>query len=90
MGPILFSIFTRNLDNRAKHTLNKFADDTELAGVVDTLVVCAAIQGDLGSLEKWVNRNLMKFTKGKIPHLWRSSTIHWLTSGFKENSLASR
>jgi len=67
--------------------------------VVDTLVVCAAIQEDLGLVEKWVNRNLMKFKQGncQVLQLWRSSIIHqyrlWndcLPSGFKEKSSTSR
>lgn len=29
----------------------------------------AALQGDLGSLEKWADRNLMKLSKGKVEHL---------------------
>jgi len=32
---------------------------------VDTLAGCAAIQPDLDRLESWMQRNLMKFNKGK-------------------------
>jgi len=36
-----------------------------LGGVVDTPEGCAVIQQDLDRLESWVQRNLMKFNKGK-------------------------
>ncbi|KAK4815937.1 hypothetical protein QYF61_010194 [Mycteria americana] len=43
----------------------KFADDTKLGGVADRPEDHAAIQRDLNRLEKWADRNLMKFNKGK-------------------------
>lgn len=39
----------------------------KLRGVADTLEDCAAIQQDPDRLETWVERNLMRFNKGKSP-----------------------
>ncbi|KAJ7414414.1 hypothetical protein BTVI_41143 [Pitangus sulphuratus] len=43
--------------------LSKFADDTKLGGVADTSEYCAVLQKNLNTLEKWTEKNLLKFNK---------------------------
>jgi len=78
VGPVLFNFYISDLDEERGCTLSNFADDTEMGGVVDTLKGCAAIQQDFDRLESWVERNLMKFNKGKyrVLHLGRNNPMH--------------
>jgi len=61
----LFNIFVRDKDSRIECTLSKFADDTKLCGVVDTLEGRDIIQKDLDRLERRACANFMKFKKAK-------------------------
>jgi len=47
LGLVLFNIFVGDMDRRTECALSKFADDTKLCGVVDTLEGRDAIRGTL-------------------------------------------
>ncbi|PKU48002.1 rna-directed dna polymerase from mobile element jockey- hypothetical protein [Limosa lapponica baueri] len=65
LGPVLFSGITDYLNDGTGHTFGRFVDDMEVGAAADTLHSCVAIQRDTGSLEKWTDRNVMKFNRRK-------------------------
>lgn len=92
LGPVLFNNFINDLDDVTKCTLSKFVHDIELGGMADILAGCAVTQRDLGWLDKWANRNFMKFIKEKpkVLHWWKNNSmyLYMLRVTQLENSLA--
>ncbi|PKU45350.1 reverse hypothetical protein [Limosa lapponica baueri] len=94
LGPILFNI--RGIDSGTECTLSKFAEDTKLCGVVDTLYGRDAIQRALDRLERWACVNLIKFNQAKynVQHMGHGNPRHkyrlggeWLESSPEEKDL---
>ncbi|GAB0175540.1 mitochondrial enolase superfamily member 1 [Grus japonensis] len=96
LGLALFNIFVGNTDNGIECTFSKFANDTKLCGVVDTLEGRDATQRDLDRLERWVRANCMKFNKAKckVLHMGWGNPKHsdtlgkeWIESSPEEKHL---
>ena len=65
LGLVLFNIFVSDTNSGIECTVSKFADNTKVCGVINTLEGRDAIQRDLDRLERWACVNRMRFNKAK-------------------------
>jgi len=65
LRPLLFSIFSNDLDEQIEHTLSMFADYSKLGRSVDLLECRNVLQRDLDSLDRWAEANYITVNKAK-------------------------
>ena len=76
LGLLLFLIYINDLDIDIESTLVKFADDTKLGGLANSLEATKVIQEDINRIQKWVETWQMKCntTKCKVLHVGNKNT----------------
>ena len=60
---MLLNIFLNDLNEGVQRMLVKFADDTKLSAIANTLEDRNKIQNDLDRLDNWAENNRMKFNR---------------------------
>ncbi len=65
LGPVLFLIYVIDLDDGCTCKISKFADDTNIASKVITMLDKELLQRDLDKLSNWARDWQMKFNVDK-------------------------
>jgi len=75
LGPVLFTVFINDLDNRIESSISKFADDTKLIGMAGSKANTDIIQEDLNKLNEWATKWQMSFNveKCKVLHIGKKN-----------------
>lgn len=70
----MFNVFSTNPYGRTECILSKSAGNAKSGRTANMLEGRVATQRDQGRLEKWANRNLMKFNKN-VCKIWDGKTL---------------
>lgn len=65
LGPLHFLIYINELDSDIENTLVKFADNTKLGGLANSLEFIKVIKEKLNRIQKWTDTWRMKFNASK-------------------------
>lgn len=87
LGPVLFSIFIDDLDERIAPTISRFADDTKLGESVHLQEDRRALQRHLDRLGHWAESNNVSFNKTKCRLQCCRLGTGWLDSSQAEGDL---
>ena len=71
LRPVLFSLFTSDINSGIKCILSKFVNDIKLCGATNMPEGWDAIQRDPDRLEQWDQVDLMRFDRSKC------KVLHW-------------
>ncbi|KAF4798507.1 RNA-directed DNA polymerase from mobile element jockey-like protein [Turdus rufiventris] len=96
LGPVLFNIFTDDMDEGIESFISKFTDDIKLGVCVNLLEDRRVLQRDLEWLDGWEESNRMRFSKYKclVLHFGHNNPMQhyglgmvWLDSAQAERDL---
>jgi len=75
LGPVLFLVFTNDLDYGIKNWILKFVDDTKFSAKINTAEDHINLQRDLDKLVRWSEEWQIVFNVGKckVMHFGRSN-----------------
>eukprot|EP00061_Rhincodon_typus_P006165 g26510.t1 len=65
LRPILFVIYTNDLDQNVENMVSKFADDIGIGGIVDNKDSYIRLQRDLDQLGQWAEEWQLEFNLDK-------------------------
>ncbi|XP_062897160.1 uncharacterized protein LOC134342681 [Mobula hypostoma] len=76
-GILTFRIFINDLDEEVEGWVSKFADDTKVGGVEDSVEGCQRLQRDIDRMQNWAEKWQMEFNpvKCEVVHFGRSNMM---------------